>query len=506
MFIFTKFSHYKQKITTLMSEEKNINNNYIFGNTKGFYKNKILLTAFLFLFVIFVTSSFLANKGLYGDAPGMYFIAQNTSKFYFSFNDDTARVFSFYLATIPYNIFFPIFSSANPLIKLSLFSTSYLVMSGILTAINFYAAKYTKRFDIAIYAVFVYSFFYLPGSIWTNREIFIAFPIWFMLLQFFVCKEKLGLIPRLIMLFCLIYSFESFESFVPLGIILFAASVLFAAKKDRNYKRKLIIGFSSLAASIYIVLKTLFVATKSYNLTNSSNEWLTHIKFACSHIFSSDFCISLFGFFLIYLALSKSLSKRHKTNFSIAGFFFLFLRMDYLNNTEINTCDFTLYTFLLFVIPLIFLAVIYETYSKRKILKSKQLMNFFTISLFIGICQFGYQTECNYRFYNEYFVPLKNVLNTSNRIIKKDPALVLEDFDKYDMSDMIYLDSILVQSANPDKKIDTILLDENSDVYYDAKTDTIHFRKYDFMFKTKTKDFDFTPIRNQLIKSKKTKQ
>ena len=133
-------------------------------------------------------------------------------------------------------------------------------------------------------------------------------------------------------------------------------------------------------------------------------------------------------------------------------------------------------------------------------------MNFFTISLFIGICQFGNQTEFNYRFYNEYFVPLKNVLNTSNRIIKKDPALVLEDFYEYDMSDMIYLNSILVQSANPDKKIDTILLDENSDVYYDAKTDTIHFRKYDFMFKTKTKDFDFTPIRNQLIKSKKTKQ
>ena len=485
--------------------EKNIKSNYTPPPRKNdSYKDKILLTVFLFLFVVFIISNFITNKGIFFDVPGCFLIGLFNKSPYFYFHDFTARFFSFVLATIPYNIFIPIIKSFNLLDKLNLFYISYLIMSGVLTALNFYIAKqYTKRYDIAIYALFVYSFFYLPGSIWAIREIFIAFPIWFILLQFFVCKKRLSKSAKIFFLFSLIYSFESFEIFAILGVILFIFSVLFAIKKDKRYKLKLTIGITSLIATIYIVIKTIFVATKAYNITVASLNWFYDLISSAQNLFSINFCISLFGIILIYLFINRKIKF---LKFLLIIYSLSFIKnLNYLNLIKPDLVlgkDF--YTLLFLIIPLFFIFVLRDEYLNRKFIKNKSLKTIFSVSLIIGIFQFIYLINGNIKFYSEYFIPLKNVLNTSNGIIKKDPALIFKDFNKYNLSCMIYLDSIFVQSANPDKKINTILLDENSDVYYEAKTDTIHFRKYDFGLKTKTKDFDFTPIRNQLIKKDKT--
>lgn len=487
--------------------EQNIKSNYTPPRKKDYYKNQILLITFLFLFVIFIISNFIANKGIFYDVPGCFFSGLFNESPYFSFHDLTARYFSFIIATIPYNIFMPVIKSFNLLDKVNLFYISHLIMSGVLTALNFYVAKYTKRYDIAIYALFVYSFFYLPSSIWAIREIFIAFPIWFILLQFFVCKKKLNIFAKIIFLFSLIYSFESFEIFALLGVILFIFSILFAIKKDKKRKFKLTIGITSLIAAIYIVIKTILVATKHYNLTVSSNSWYYDLTFSIQNLFSTNFCISLFGIILICLFINK---RRRALKFLSIFVFFCFIKyLDYLDFIPKFVSCKSFYSLLFLIMPLFFIFVLSEEYFHRKFIKNKSLKTIFSISLIIGIFQFIYLINGNIKFYSEYFIPFKTYLNSNYKIQQEDPCLVLKNYNNYeDYTGFTYFPSILIQSENPDKKIKTILLDKKTNIYYDATNDTIYFDGQGL--KIKTKDWDLSPIKELLIKaknkSKKTKQ
>lgn len=485
-----------------MSEQKDTIFSYP-PRKKLFYKNIILVISFVTAFVIYVLSCFFTNRGVFSDIPACYFCGCFSSNSYFYFHDVTARVFSFILAAVPYNIFLQFVNSFNLLEKLNLFYISYLIMSGVLTALNFYVAKFTKRYDIAFYTLFVYSFFYLPGNIWSIREIFIAFPIWFILLQFFVCKERLNIFAKIVLIFCLLFCFESFELFVSLGALLFVFSILFAIKKDKNYIKKLYIGIISLIASLYIIIKTLLIATRNYNLSESSNQWLSHILVATKNVFSSNFCISLFGLVLIFIWFNENISKRYKVNLSLFSFFLLILRL--YNIESPFTIESNFYSYLLFVLPLIFFFVLCEEYFNFKILKAKKFITLFIISLIVGICHFVYQTKENIDFYNDYFIFFKTFLNNNKGIIQKKPEEIFSNFTRFDYDFTMWAKSIIAQSANPDKKITTIILEPSSDIYYDTEMDFVCFMPMKINFSTETEDYDLTAIKKELIKMNKVK-
>ncbi|MGN0004855.1 MAG: hypothetical protein ACI37Z_02595 [Candidatus Gastranaerophilaceae bacterium] len=65
--------------------------------------------------------------------------------------------------------------------------------------------------------------------------------------------------------------------------------------------------------------------------------------------------------------------------------------------------------------------------------------------------------------------------------------------------------SIIAQSANPDKKITTIILEPSSDVYYDTEMDFVCFMPIKINFSTETEDYDLTAIKKELIKMNKVK-
>ncbi|MGN0004857.1 MAG: hypothetical protein ACI37Z_02605 [Candidatus Gastranaerophilaceae bacterium] len=421
----------------------------------------------------------------------------------------TARFFSCFIAVVPYNIIAIFGNYLTPLAKVNLFYTSYLLVSSILTGLNFYIARRTKRYDIAIWALFTYSFIYLPGSIWAIREIFIAFPIWFILLQYFLMRKKILFQDKIILLLTIYFCFESFELFTPLGIIIFIFSILFFRKNAPNKYTKLFTGLSSLIIAIYIVLKTIFYTTNIYSLQRSSNLWVLHIKDMLNIFFHSNDLIIIFGTILMAsLIFLRGKSKKLKTILiSILTVFFILFLYFKTGFTQLKL-EYTNYSIMLFTLPVIFVGIISSEYFNTFKLKFSTIKILFKTALIIGILNFAWQIKGNYDYYYKYYIPMQKFFDNQKTVVVVDKLTEISpSLSNYDSDFNTTIRSLFLQSDKKHKKINTLIyLKEQSEVNgnltYNPQDDKIYFCSF---IKTDiiTDDWDLTSIKNWLIEHKK---
>ncbi|MGN0006060.1 MAG: hypothetical protein ACI37Z_08850 [Candidatus Gastranaerophilaceae bacterium] len=473
-----------------------------------FKKNKILLMFFVLTCIVFIISCFISNKGLFFDIPWMFQTALNSydeqvvsksSLPYIFYYFHSARFFSSVLATLPFNILLPLLKNQSPLFLLNSFYVSYLIVEIILVGLNFYIAKYTKRTDVAIWSLFTFCFLSLPSIIWVVRENNIAFPVWFILLQYFLTNKKLRNIDKIILLGCLVFSFESFEIFAVLGLLLFVFSIIFYRKNFQNKYIKMYIGTMSLVGALYICFKTFVIFPMFYDLSSESSVWIQNTFWSIRHLFEhSAIFFSLGSIFLFVILFNKKFKSYKIVTCSI----FVILIVLYLQTKFLQVGrELEYYALMLIFLPVIFLGILSsEAFGILK-LNGNRLNKIFSYTLIIGIMSLLWQIKGSVFHYYKIFLPVSSEIKNSNKTVNYISDKYFDDYVLFYGSYSCIIRSVFMQADKPFNKIEKIYIPDTKHTgYNDVDREILYYPEKGVIsfvgteMKVKSKKWDFSDL------------
>ncbi len=486
-------------------------------------KYKIIFLGFVILFVFYIVLFYKSAFCLHFDIPAMFLglLLRDPDAHFTTYNifaDIKIRLFTNFIVAIPFNITTLFYKFNNLLDYLRLFATSYLIVQFTGLILNFVIAKRTKRYDIAVWAFFLYTFFTLPAMIWPVRELHIAVLFYFMILSYFLSREKLNKIDLIPVSLLLIYLFESFETSIFFGIILFVFAYLMTTKKENttNSWIKTLIGTGGLLSSIYVVLKLIYLQFMQNISAAGLGTWINGSLCAFQNLLNGNFIITIS--FLI-LAVACIFYKKSLTWKSSVFFipFISFLGYILYNKTGFfpdPNFELNYYSPLLWVLyPVVFL-ICYLDYKDIDINKFNKnfLGNLFLLSCICGILNLCWQINTCHN-YEKYFLYLKNLVRNSKETITHIPP---EDFKYFNFLRFNTCYGIIHKSLflSDTKEIKTLMFppEDTSDYwccagdeynYYDKEIDAI------FMHGTRVKlisdYYDLTPIKEYYEKHGKVK-
>lgn len=479
-----------------------------------FNKNKWWVILFLITFGLFIFFYWQNSVGLFFDIPAAF--ASVIFKFdenhinFLMINQNRARDFNDLLIAIPFNSLFYFIKNFSIINVLRLWSSSYFIIHLFGLIVMYLCAKRTKRYDIAAIGFLFYALFCIPNAIWAIREINISIPLYFSLLAYFLSYEKLtvkDIIP--IGLLCL-YMFESFETTVILGLILFKFSNLYI-KKDRNDKNswfKAIIGFLGLIAAIYIPLKTIYLGFKSVvNVSLGLFQWIDGSVIAFRHIFSGNLIISWFALVVVIgtIFYKKNLGlKSFLCLFSIISLmiYILYSKTGFQADSHIELHYYSVV--LWFIFPVILL-IFFLDYFKIDVEKYNQYLfsNIVIVASIFGILNLVWQIH-SFSEFGKYENYLKTLIKTKDEVVLNIPQ---EDFNKYSflsynncfgvMQRAIFLTdkgekSKIIYPSDYFRDYSNYCVEDIDNTYYDKQNNILYIQTSPF--KVKTQFWDLSDI------------
>ena len=489
-------------------------------------KYRYIIIGLLITYFIFIICYFQSAMGLFFDIPAMFsaiFYNQTESPNSFQiFFDERIRFFSNFLIAIPYNLIFQFIKNEPALTALKVYSTSYLIIHILLLVANYFVAKRTKRYDIFLLAFSFYFLLTIPNIIWVVREIHIAFLLYFIVLSYFLSKEKLKKYDLIPIIISCILLYEIFETSALFGLILFIASIIFAKNKElsTNNVHKIIIGILSLAAFIYITTK-LFIwnSIGEISLSNGSAEWISHSELAIKNVFTSNLLIPLFAIcaLIILCFYKKTLTKKIYICGTLYLFFTIFttyLQTNFLSRPLIELVNYS--PIFWFIFPTIVAILICEYLKIDLNKKNPNLYEYLIIvTCVFGILNLAWQIKSTFDF-SKYKQYLEKTIKESESTLVKIPN---KDFEKKEILRYATCFGFTQQSiflTEKNKKAKIILptkecpiytenyCEEGPDkTYYDEKEDRLILQSS--FFKTKTKYWDLTPIVEEFKKEGRVK-
>ncbi len=484
-----------------------------------FVKNKLWIGIFLLFFVIFIILYFKYSLGLFFDIPslffGMFFSYDDTNPKFLIFMDTRARFADNFLVALFFNTFLKLNGNLPIIYYLKAFSSSYFLVHLLLLIMNYCIARRTKRYDIAVICFLFYALFSIPNAIWAIREIHIAILFYFAILSYLLSYEKLGakdIIPIIFIIICL---YEAFETTIIFGPIIFLYTILYLKKYKNTYTSSLLkigISISLLFASVYTVLKTLWLSYNGMcNALEGLNQWIGGFLISFRTLFHGNMLILLFALIAVFILFFIKKELGFKNLF--IGFIYIFICLLSLYKIsgfipdpgiELQNYSYALW----FIFPVI-ISILALDYFKIK------LDNYFYSNLLITACVFGvlnllWQINTCFEFakYENY---LKNLLNNSKQVVVKIPD---EDLTKYSflkfntcfgviqrsifLIDNYVKDKIIVPSKNY-CDYSKYCFDDIEHTYYDKTNDILYIQTAPL--KIKTKYWELTPIKEEFEKT-----
>ena len=487
-------------------------------NENIFLKHKFLITLFLITFIGFMYCYYTSAMGLYFDIPnmfsGMFYVkSQYPSNFVF-FNDNRPRLFNNLLVAVPFNLLFGYVKNLPAINALKLFSTSYFVVHLFGLIVNYLVALRTKRYDIAAVAFCFYCLFSVPNAIWSVRELHIAVLFYFALLSYFLSKEKLHPIDLIPISLLVIYTFESFEIIMILGVLLYVFMRLYVKKEDKNVWYKIFIGISCLIAAIYMPLRLLLLAMdKELMFSAGLNEWILGIIITFTHLFESNLLIAVFAIIAIIASVFYKKSLINPLMVPILALYIIIVEMVLYHQTgyfaephlELQYYGIGLVLFF----PVVFLIILFDYFK----IDVNNYNKYFFSNLVVFACIFGilgliWQIHSSYDFRN-YVIYMKNLINLS-----EDNSFITipeEDFKKHRFLEYNNCYGITLKSVylSKTKEINKLLLPAqyyndysifcfagDEFTYFDKKKQEVYLQGT--AFQVKNNYWDLTPIAKKL--------
>ncbi len=427
--------------------------------------DKVLFILFVLTFIIFICFHYHYKEGLFFDQPAMFsavICRQNENlSGYFLFFDNRIRFFNNLLVSIPFNILLCMYrliiNKVSILNYLCLFTSSYFIIQLLALILNFIVAARTKRYDIAITGFAFYTFFCLPNAIWAVREINITVLFYFMLLSYFLSKEKLGKKDFIPVVLILIYLFEAFEQTVFFAIVLNIFACLYTVyKKDENLGYKNLIGLGTFFASVYIIVKLFLWIPDA--IGGGIEQYIFGIIFYTKNILHTGGIITLAG--IIPLLIIIFYKKKFNKFISIP--IIIYTIIVYLLTWKINgftvdaAVELNAYGWvILFIFPVLSGILLLDYLNIDITKKNPEFFNrLLTIGLIIGISQLFWQIHSAYNFGN-YVTYIKDKVNNSK---EKLIEISEEEYNtnpdlKYYLTYGIVHQSVLLSNSNEVKSI-----------------------------------------------------
>lgn len=478
---------------------------------KTFFVHKVLFSVYIIFLIAFIFTHYSCNLSLFFDSPAMFFNviwANNSGEGpfnWFYLNDENARLFTNILVSVPYNIM-NFFAEGKPVLtKINLFSLSYLLVQVFLLLGNYFAARRTKRYDIAIVAFAFYSIFCLPNMIWSVREVHITVLVYFILLQYFLSKTKLTKKDLLPVLLLIIYMYESFEITFVFGIILFVFMNLYQNRDEQNAWFRTLIGFGVFGASIYIPFKIFFVIfSKHLNVMGASGirEWIIGSKLAFLNFFHSNLIIVFFAIAaIVYIVFRRK-------NFGLRDYLFLIFDLTVmfiflgLNTGFYASPGMELHNYSIvfwFIFPVILVLILFDYFNIQ--INESFFANLFVIACVFGCINLSWQIYSNIE-HGKYINYLKNLMSKSEQVIVKIPENDYKEnrfINSYNTCFGLAQRSIALSYSNK-VILPSGYFNDYSEYCFADKSETNYNEQRDILrlqttyYKVKTKYWDLTPI------------
>lgn len=298
---------------------------------KFWENNKTLLVLFGFSVFLMILFSAISCRGLFFRIPTNFLSVlekEFSSSFYLFQHVFEPNNFSNRLLALPYNILFPIFGE-NPLMKLNLYTFSCMLSIFLATMFNFVIAKRTKKFEIAALALLFYALFTIPSSCLPTEPTYLAIPIFFIYLQYFLCEEKLYKFDYLLIVLISGYLFQSCSTMIIPTVILFLTGlIMFLKGHVKHWKIKLFISLSSIFAAMYMIYRIFFAVNENGNTTlhEAFLSFQNSLATVFGNFFTSEMMFSAIAVLFIGYGLLKRkfLGKREAVFASIITMFALY--------------------------------------------------------------------------------------------------------------------------------------------------------------------------------------
>lgn len=439
--------------------------------------NKIWLTIFGLSILVLIIVSLFTYKSLYFDAPALFFqlLYQEVDKcHFFMYIPPRTRLFSDVLFALPYNCLVH-FLPDVPMVKCNLFYFSYLIINLGALLLNFYIAKRTKQYNIAIFALAYYALFYLPNFVWYVKESHLAILMSFALLQYFFTNEKLKKADIFLVVFLAIYAFSSYETQAFTGVILFAASILLYKKDVPNKNLKLYLGIAGMFSCIYILSTLLYCFTMdiaNISVDGAFEEYISSFTVSMGNIFNTCSFISFVALITICAAffINKPINKNGYVWLGasiLAMAFFLYFTIHFYVCPTLEVLNFI---FGLIIFYIILFALFFERYFDRTIFNDNFLNNLLIISCIFGVLHACWQINSS-RFSYDYAMNLKNKLQSNELKITFTDEDRNEDWFLYDKSFGTFLRSLLLTEG---KTVNNIIV-PSKNTYDDGFLEETYF-------------------------------
>lgn len=463
----------------------------------NFFKTKYVIALsiiFLIVSLFFCFYASICRYGLFFD--GEIFILDILDKLadnkpgFFIMNWRTRQSIVF-LQDIFVNIAYYIFHIENKAILVNIYCFTLVFLPFSIILLQYILAKRTKRYDIVIFNIILYSLFILPGLRYAVVEIYTSAPL-FLLLYHYLCAKidyKKRDIFFIIFISILLYNFS--ELIIVCGIIMFFGSLYYIKFENR---------FKNIAVKLFIGINVLFASV----LTLSQNIDLSHYVFSNNNVFEYIFNLirerkviynSYFDIFFILciLILFFFRKKINKPIFIILVFASVFIEAILISYKDLfDPCSiYMLYPYLVIAIIIfyLYLSDLYKKYLHKNI-----LFNISIVSLIIGIIYTVLQIVYSYDISQDIekfirFVDKNKSVFVDEKLLKnyeKDSSI----FSTYShgLSYMLYSDDYVI-----DRYIVTKQKDVPDDVsYIDYKKGQYNVVIIDVALKNKF--WDMTPI------------
>lgn len=271
----------------------------------------ILKWIFILFSIIFVIYTTITMRALYMD--GAFFTIEQLSnlangiyKIPYVYNEHPRYIIVF-LHNFPMWICNYLgFADKNFLLMVHSFTAFFLPL--LILYWNYRLTLKTKRIDVFFWHLLTYSLMLIPFSIFSCVEIYVGAGLHFILWNYLVSDNEIKKTDAISLIFCLICLFATFEYVVLLGFIIFFAHFHYALK-DKLFKNqcyKILIGFGSLAASIYNICFMLNVSGEGGEIARFFKECHDYIP-RCLNL-CSLFSIMAIIFLLILVWKKKKIN------------------------------------------------------------------------------------------------------------------------------------------------------------------------------------------------------
>lgn len=438
--------------------------------TENIFKEKtikILFIIFLILTIVSIIYASITQRGILFDGT-LYFIKLLNSfpqdNWTFSLIASRPRLSIFILSQIPINIAYNILGINSKYWLGVAFSLPLFLFPALITYFNYILARRSKRYDIFVISLMIFSLFIIHTNIYSIVELLIAIPILFLLFHYTIAEIDYKWYDLLTIVFLLIVSYYSYEIVIFTSIIqLFAA--IFYAKKTNNIKNKLTKYFIAVNSIFMPLIYINFYRIMPPDFLDKSRcemELDGILNYFIDSTTMIDYTFIVFCL-LIVLFFNKKFFSKIQQIIIISIFTILFI---YLADKYAYSYTFFIKRIILFgIFPIIMLfSLLLDMFKINELKYINILKNTTFVILLIGIINILFSIQFSYLFNDSVNKLNKIVYENPNNFIspsKDVNGFLYEPFSKICFSSDTYTITSII--FNQEYKIEKIIIPDKTD-------------------------------------------